>query len=153
MPLMPTVLVCFWKERKIKTRERERGGEDEAREEVKERKEKQKGAGAGAGSAARKSGRGVRREGGGETVGAGREGCRREGEGEGCGWRPEHKGGTRAAPTEAGILLRICRVREPIPETECANEVLGDVSHEKTVFAAAGQNLAECEFDPRTFGL
>ena len=54
---------------------------------------------------------------------------------------------------EAGTPLRICRVRVPLPETECANEVLGNVSRENQVVAALGQNLTERGFDPRTFGL
>ena len=49
------------------------------------------------------------------------------------------------------------RTSDPFPgprmETECAGEVLGDISRQNQVFAATGQNLAEPGFDPRTFGL
>ena len=41
----------------------------------------------------------------------------------------------------------------PLYETEAFGRVLGDASRKNQLFAAAGQNLAERGFDPRTFGL
>ena len=48
---------------------------------------------------------------------------------------------------------RTCGGRALPRKAVCSDEVLGDVSRENEVSAAGGQNLAERDFDPRTFGL